>query len=190
MSPSGAGRAQPTVLSAGRSFDSTEPPRRDIAMVSKGVHELLARRLRVGACPRVYEAVPGTGRRDIEQPAFLVDGNISGRWRFRHELVRKLQVGRRRGASLPAPLGAPREEHDRPLEALRAVSGEQDDTVFDGLDARQFAALVAVAEHAEVAERGAHSPVIAPVGEGFQQLTELVEIRAHLQTGPRRTAHR
>ena len=61
------------------------------------------------------------------------------------------------------------------------MSGEQDDTVFDGLDARQFAALVAVSEHAEVAERGAHPPVVAPVGEGLQQLTELVEIRAHLQ---------
>ena len=63
------------------------------------------------------------------------------------------------------------------------MSGEQDDTVLDRLDARQLAAVAAVPEHAEVAQRGADAPIIAPVGEGLQQLTELVEIRTHLQAG-------
>ena len=61
------------------------------------------------------------------------------------------------------------------------MRGEQHDAVLDRLDARQLAALAAVAEHAEVAKRGADAPVVAPVGERLEQLTELVEIRAHLQ---------
>ena len=61
------------------------------------------------------------------------------------------------------------------------MRGEQHDAVLDRLDARQLASLAAVTEHAQIAERGADAPVVAPVGKGLEQLTELVEVRAHLQ---------
>ena len=61
------------------------------------------------------------------------------------------------------------------------MSGQQHDAVLDRLDARELAGLTAVAKHAEIAKRRAHPAVVAPVGEGLEQLTELVEVGAHLQ---------
>ena len=66
------------------------------------------------------------------------------------------------------------------------MCGEEHDTVLDGLDARQLSAFATVTKHAEVAKRGADTPIIAPVGEGLEQLAELVEIGAHLQPGDTR----
>ena len=58
---------------------------------------------------------------------------------------------------------------------------EQDHTVLDRLDACELAGFTTVAQDAEIPKRGADTTVVAPVGERLEQLSELVEVGAHLQ---------
>ena len=151
-SRSGAARAPRRCCPTGTSFGEHRSAAERHRHGEKRRARLLARRLRVRARPRVDEPVARARRRHVEEPALLIDGDVAGRRWLRHEVIGQLQIERRRGASLPAALGASRQKHDRPLEPLRPVRGEQHDAVLDRLDARELAGLAAVAEHARGSE--------------------------------------
>ncbi len=73
----------------------------------------------------------------------------------------------------------------RPLQPLGAVRGQQHDPVLDGVDGRDLVGVAAVAQHLKVPARHAQAAVVAPVGEGLEQLAELVEVGAHLHARQR-----
>jgi len=60
------------------------------------------------------------------------------------------------------------------------MGGQHHDAVVDGFDGGQLVCIAAVAKYVEVAQRGGETVVVAPVGEGLEELAELVEVGSRL----------
>ena len=61
------------------------------------------------------------------------------------------------------------------------MRGEEHHAVLDRLDARELAGLATVAQDAEITKRCADAPVVAPVCKRLEQLSELIQVGAHLE---------